>query len=65
MSRYPSPSRWTDDLWRATLTLLAVGLGLHLAWQLIAPLLVPLLILGGLLLVLRLAVGAIGRQDRW
>lgn len=65
MSRYPSPSRWTDDLWRATLTLLAVGLGLHLAWQLIEPLLPLLLILSGVLLVLRLVVGAIGRRDRW
>lgn len=65
MNRYPSPERWADQLTRATLTLVVAAIGLRLAWHLLSTIFVPLLIVGALLLILRLAVGAVAGRDRW
>lgn len=63
--RSPSPERWTDQLWRATITLLAAAIGLYIAWQLISSLIVPLVIVAVLLFVLRIVFGVVGGRNQW
>jgi hypothetical protein len=62
---YPSPDRWSDQLWRAVLTLLATAIGAFVAWKLLAQLFPGLLVAAVLLLVLRLAVGGIRGRREW
>lgn len=63
--RYSSPERWTDQLQRATITLLAAAVGLYIAWQLISTILPVLIILSVLMLIIRLALGLGRRGDGW
>lgn len=61
----PSPSRLTDQLWRAVLTLLATAVAVYIAWKLLHAVLGPLLVVAGLLLVIRLAFGVRSSRDGW
>lgn len=61
----PSPSRWTDQVWRSALTLLAASLAVFLAWRLLSTTWPLLLILGGLVLVIRIAIGAVRGRSEW
>lgn len=64
--KYSTPERWTDQLWRAALMLLATAVALQIAFQIIGRLLPALLVLAGLGVVVRLAVGAVRRRrDGW
>lgn len=55
----------TDQLWRAVLTLLAAAGAVFIAFRLFQAVMPALLVVAVLLLVLRLASGAVGRGDRW
>jgi hypothetical protein len=59
------PERWSDLLLRAVVTVLLAAGGLYLAWQLLAPLLPMLFILGVLLLVYRVVLGGVRRYRGW
>ncbi len=64
MSGHYPPSRWSDQLWRSALTLLAVVVLVNLAVGFARPLVAPLLVLAGLAVVFRLIVGFRSR-DEW
>lgn len=62
---YPSPSRWTDQVWRSALTLLAASLVVYWAWRLLSTTWPFLLVVGGLVLVLRIAIGTVRGRSDW
>lgn len=62
---YPSSSRWTDRVWRSALTLVAASLAIFVARQLLSVTWPFLLVLGGVLLVIRIAVGAVRGRSEW
>jgi hypothetical protein len=62
--RSSSPERWTDQVWRAALMLLATAVALQLAFRIIGQLLPALLALAGLVFVIRLVIG-FRRGDGW
>lgn len=61
----PSPARWTDQLWRAVLTVLATAVGVYIAWKLLSLTLPFLLVIAGLLFVIRIAVVGFQRRNGW
>jgi hypothetical protein len=56
------PQHFTDQLWRAVLTLLATALGLYIAWSLIRAVLGPLILSAVLVGIMRLAL--LGHRSR-
>ena len=63
--RTPTPENFTDQLWRAALTLLVTAGAVYVAWHLLVPVLPALLVFAALLLVLRLAIGGFGGRSDW
>ena len=59
------PERFTDQLWRALLTILVTIGGLYIAWTLARQLLGPMLVVAALLGVLRLAMGGYRSRRGW
>lgn len=55
---YPSPSRWTDQLWRSAVTLLGAALLVYFAFKLFSIVWPLLAIAAGILLVIRIALSA-------
>lgn len=62
---YSAPSRWSDQLWRAVLTVLAAAVGVHLAWRLLSAVWPGLVMIVALLLVLRLAWARFHSRSDW
>jgi hypothetical protein len=58
----PGPRNVTDQLSRSALTVLFTVVVIHVSWQLIQPLLGPLILIIAVLGVVRLAVGFRGRS---
>lgn len=61
----PLPSRWTDQLWRAVLTVLAAAVGVYIAWKLLSVALPFLVVIIGLLFVLKIALVGFQRRSDW
>lgn len=59
----PSPGRWSDQLWRSALTLLATTVALYFAWQLLSAAWPVILVMGCLALVIRIAIGSTRRSE--
>jgi hypothetical protein len=65
MNSSGGPERWSDLLLRAVVTVVLAAAGVYIAWQLLKPLLPALFILGGLLIVFRIALGGVRRFRGW
>ena len=64
MSGPSTPDSWLDRLQKSSFQLLLAVVALVIAWQLLRQLLVPLVVITGIVLVIRLAVGRFQRS-RW
>lgn len=61
----PSPGGWSDQVWRSAWTLLlAVGV-VYVASRLFSAVWPFLLIIAGLVLVIRIAIGAVRGRSGW
>lgn len=56
------PSGLTDELWRASLTVLMAAVAVFIAWQLIEQFIGPLIVIVMLLGIIRLAFGVRSRR---
>lgn len=65
MNGYPSPSRWSDQLWRSAVTLLGAALVVYLAYKLFTAVWQFLLIAAVLGLVISLAVRGVRGRSGW
>lgn len=65
MNGYPSPSRWTDALWRAAITLAAAALLVNFAHGLLTHSWRFLLVIAVLGLVVSLAVRGVRGRSGW
>ncbi len=61
----PSPSGWTDQLWRAVVTLLVAAVAVYVAWRLFSAVMPMLIVIVVLLAILRLAIGGYQRRSGW
>lgn len=59
------PMRWSDQLWRSALTLLFAAVVVYVAYKLFSALWPFLLIVAGLVLVIRIAIGAERSRSGW
>lgn len=63
--REPTPTRWTDQIWRAAWALLAASFAVSLAASVFQTTWPFLLVAGGTALAVRIAVAAVRARTEW